>query len=145
MKNDGRLFGLARVVECYVLVTVTNCTIQGACMCIEDTAAVVICLDVTKTTSDIPKALHYFEIIRMPRVANIVEFARISIYIWTLLDGEKQQERDRKWKADSDELKRLREGCGGEFGGESKSEGLDQLRWIFSYDVFAEVSNLLML
>jgi hypothetical protein len=62
----------------------------------------------------------------------------MGMYIWTLPDGEEQQGRDWKWKADSDELKRRREGR----EGASKGEGLDQLRWMLSYDVFIEVSNL---
>lgn len=60
------------------------------------------------------------------------------MYMWTLPDGEKQQGHDWKWKADSDELKRRREGR--EVA--SKREGLDQLRWMLSYDVSIEASNL---
>jgi hypothetical protein len=74
----------------------------------------------------------------MPRIERIVDFDRMGMYIWTLPDGEEQQEHDWEWKADSDEQKRRREGC----EGAPKGEGLDQLRWMLSYDVFIEGSNL---
>jgi hypothetical protein len=46
----------------------------------------------------------------MPRIAKINEFAMVGMYIWTLPDGQEQQERYRKWKAGLDKLKRRREG-----------------------------------
>lgn len=54
-------------------------------MCVEDSAVLALCLvDTAQSTADIPKALHYFEQIRMPRVAKVVEYGRMGMHIWTL-------------------------------------------------------------
>jgi hypothetical protein len=53
------------------------------------------------------------------------------MHIWKLPDGKEQQVRDRNWKAESDERKRIRTGR----GGTSKEASPNPLRWVLSYDV----------
>ena len=120
---------------------------QGAAQCIEDAAALGVCLGKAQSKSDIAKLTKVYQDLRKPRSERIQEVARGNRGLFGLEDGPEQEERDVRLgksleHSDSGEQtasaqEKPRPDARAKYGSSEFSE------WLYGYDVLGETRRYL--
>lgn len=64
----------------------------------EDGAVLAECLDQARSTEEISQYLMFYEALRKPRTKTISDASTTLLAMWTMPDGEGQQQRDKRMK-----------------------------------------------
>jgi salicylate hydroxylase len=103
--------------------------VQGTSQAIEDAACLAELLDRIEDRSQIAEALNLFQRLRQPRCNEIARRAQEVGRVWTLTDGDAQEERDRQLREQED--------C--EYSNPFSNEGVREV--LYKYDMAKDVSD----
>ena len=122
-------------------------TAQGAAQCIEDAAALGVCLSKAQSRSDVTQLTKAYERLRKPRSERVQEVARNNRGLFGLEDGAEQEARDARLskslepsepgRSTMSTTERRNPDAHADWGSPEFSE------WLYGYDMLNEAHNYL--